>query len=193
MDVGSLIRNDTIIRDSHDYYCLHKHGWGVISSKKLANIKDEPIMSLRLSTGIIGHIDCPSGKQGPRGSSEVILAVGISGIESLVKLGALPCFVCNSGNDLLLMGTQIKNAVLDNTESVENIDDVEWLTSHYDARRLDWSQLTKLGLSPSRFYTQPHLSHKEISKIANIFKASSLKVPTIGYYDKQVAGHFQQY
>ncbi|MFH1589302.1 MAG: hypothetical protein ABIB43_01925 [archaeon] len=53
------------------------------------------IWSGRLSSGIIGLTNCVAGNRGPKEQNEVLLGVGIQGLDKLVDIGFVPCVVCH--------------------------------------------------------------------------------------------------
>ncbi len=200
----SLARNGLEIQFPFDYYCLTGPGqWKVINSVPLRRfLLTEPtearnhLMSLRLSTGIIGELDCPAGDSdhAPKGSTEVIIGLGPDGIQALLDLGALPCVTCDSGKRLLNFNLAVTAVLEKNLDgNLENRIDKGYLTSHYDSRRLDWAKLLPLKVSPKRFYTHPNLLPDAVDAIRKMFMDAHLAVPAIGYYDGTSPDYFTAY
>lgn len=91
------------------------------------------------------------------------------------------------------MAKPIVNKLAENTDSLQNADNNEWLSAHYDARRLVWEKILALKISPARFYTRPNLSREEVNEIAKLFQDAGLPVPSTGYYETTSANHFTPY
>jgi hypothetical protein len=203
MEIANLLRDELVIKDPHDYFCLvDEDVWKVINSRDLlttihddllVNPRTVPVMSMRLATGLVGELDCPSGNRGPKGYQEVVIGIGKEGVKGLLKLGALPCTTCHSGRRLSTMTEDVVEALTNNTVELDNSYNDEWLTNNYDARRLNWNVLTKLKLSPSRFYTRPNLQQDEVLQIVELFRSSTLSVPVIGFYDRAADNNFSEY
>lgn len=199
-----IARKELEIRSPYDYFCLvSSNEWRVVNAIPLRRMLLQEqsgarnhLMSLRLSTGIIGELDCPSGDGGhvPKGSQEIVIGLGLGGIKALLELGALPCISCHSGNRLATLGPEIA-AMLE--KSIGNVigraDNAKFLTENYDARKLDWSRILSLGIVPQRFYTRPNLSFDEVSTVRNIFEKHGVAVPAIGFYDRSREDRFYRY
>lgn len=167
----------------------------VMSSRELHELwQSEHVMSLRLSTGIVGELNCRVGNQGPKGPSEIVAGVGTEGISTLLQLGSLPCHECLSANSLLELRDEEITAQLEaNADgSIEHALSREWLTQHYDTRRLDWTMLTMLGVSPGRLYVRPRTSREEAYDLMRRFNQRGLDTPVIGYYDATHPDEFQK-
>lgn len=194
MKAPDILRKDLIINDSHDYYCLvGPNQWRVTNSiplKKALASTELDAMSLRLSTGIIGELDCAAGNRGPKGSNEVIIGVGSAGIMALLQLSGLPCTVCMSGTRLLSMNAEIRKQLTINTGTPSNAISASWLANNYDARRLDWDSILRHRIRPARFYTKRGITPFEIEKIKSMFSMHNVDLPEIGYYDKSSKRHF---
>ena len=193
------IRSELTIESADDYFCLTAIGqWGVVNSRDIRQVKEDtndtvPFMSLRLSTGIIGRLDCPAGNNGPKGANEVVLGAGKDGIEALLRLRPLPCVTCHSWRDLQEIGGGVALSLAATAGTMDHATDPEWLREHYDARRLNWPSITPLGVAPSRFYTRPGLTAEKVGEIAAFFEDESLPAPTVGYYDHSSPDHFTAY
>lgn len=191
--MNHIINDELTIRGPFDYFCLTDvNRWHTVNTLRLLKFLHdeetaEPVMSLRLSTGIIGELDCAAGNAGPKNAQEVIIGLGRKGIDGLLQLGALPCVTCHSGRRLVEMN--YKHLLPNLNGNADNADDFNWLTSNYDSRRLDWSGISRLGVTPGRFYTRPNLTPHELVDIASHFQA----VPDIGYYNEDVAQKFTSY
>lgn len=163
--------------------------WGG-TVKKLGR---ESVMSLRLSTGIMGHADCPEGdgKGIPKGPSEVMVGVGERGIAKLVELGGLPCVTCHSGEALLAIShgvTELLRIKLGG--DLAHAGDFDYLTSHYDASRLEWLQilplLVEFGLeAPGRFYARKGMPGAAISSTRKLFTDFGIESPQVGFFDRE--------
>lgn len=190
--IADFVRPEQKVRLPHDYYCLvGPDEWRVVDAVPIRrlllsnpDVIHESFMSLRLGTGIIGELDCPSGNNphAPKNEREVILGFGARGIDALVSLGALPCISCHSGDRLGQLYPEIAA-----------VNDRQYLIDHYDARLLDWSRILPLGLVPNKFYTRPGLTHAEVDAIKDIFVSRGLDIPSIGYYDRSSVDHFFMY
>ena len=199
----SLPKNELEINSPYDYYCLIAlNEWRVVNAIPLRRmLLKEPnetrdfLMSLRLSTGVMGELDCPSGDSDyvPKGFQEVIVGWGQEGIKALLELGALPCISCHSGKRLATLNPEIAMTLEKSVKNLGNVDDPSFLIEQYDARRLDWSKILPLGIAPQRFYTRPNLNTKEISAIKNMFEQGNVAVPAIGYYDRTREDRFYKY
>lgn len=196
-----LSRDNKESLTSFDYYCLiAPNKWRVVNSIPLRRmlLKDpektrNSVLSLRLSTGIIGELDCPSGDADyvPRNKNEVIIGLGDQGIKALLALGGLPCISCHSGEKLArLFPIELERSL---KVDLSYANDTNFLVNNYDARRLDWSQILQLGVVPGRFYTRPDLGDQEVSEIVARFESARLSAPTIGYYDRRREDRFYKY
>lgn len=151
------------------------------------------VMSLRLSTGLMGYLDCPAGDgEGiPKGPSEVMVGVGEEGIKKLVELGGMPCVSCESGKALSTMSQGVAELLrVKLGGELAHATDFEYLTSHYDARRLDWLQILPLfaeyGLSaPGRFYARPALPPAAVDSTRMLFKDFGIQPPQVGFFDRE--------
>lgn len=185
---------------SFNYYCLTApNQWRVVNAIPLRRlIVNNPeirnsVMSLRLGTGIIGELDCPSGDSDkvPKGKNEVILGIGQQGIEALLQLGALPCISCHSGKRLATISSRFLEEVLET--DISHADDTNFLVNKYDARRLNWQKILPLGIAPSRLYTRPGLNAQDVLTIEEQFKKAQVAIPLIGFYDRTREDRFFRY
>lgn len=178
---------------SYQYLGFNHNGdlrvyWGP-SIKKMGR---EGVMSLRLSTGIMGHIDCSAGDQKgiPKGVSEVMVGVGEGGIAKLVELGGLPCVTCYSGEALSSMSQGVAELLrVKLGGELEHATDFSYLTSHYDASRLEWLQILPLfaeyGLeAPGRFYARPEMPQAAVNSTRQLFEGYGIASPSVGFFDR---------
>lgn len=196
-----LSKNNRNTLGPFDYHCLvAPNTWKVVNSiplrRMLLKSPEETrnsVLSLRLSTGIIGELDCPSGDADyvPRNNNEVIVGLGNQGIKALLELGGLPCITCHSGEKLArLFPAELKASL---KTDLDRARDTDFLIGNYDARRLNWPGIVKLGVVPGRFYTRPGLGSREVSAIAALFENAGLPAPAIGYYDRGREDRFYRY
>lgn len=189
------LRDDLVIEDRRDYYALVDiHDWRVVNSGNLfASIgrrnsqADYPFMGIRLSSGMLGELDCPAVANNPRvpkGYNEVIFGIGEKGVAALIDFGGLPCPVCRPAERLQKIGAVVMDVAVARLGSENNLSDGNFLNEHYDARRLDWHLLTKrFGITPSQFTTRSEINPGELAAIRSIFQTNALAVPDVGYYD----------
>lgn len=165
--------------------------WG--SGIKKLGKEGERVMSLRLSTGIMGHIDCPSGDgEGiPKGPSEVMVGVGEGGIAKLLELGGLPCVTCHSGEVLSSMSQGVAELLRTKLGGdLKHASDFGYLTSHYDASRLDWMQILPLFAeyqlgSPGRFYARRQMPSAAVTSTRKLFTDFGIAPPQVGFFDRE--------
>lgn len=190
--IEALIRNkENAVLGPYDYFALvAPDQWRVVNSVPLRGmlLTDEEevrdtVMSLRLGTGIIGELDCPSGDAdyAPRNRNEVVIGIGRMGIEALLNLSAQPCITCHSGRRLVRLAPESLKKTLKG--NLDLADDKGFLLGQYDARQLDWHQITHLGIAPSRLYTKAGLPPENVTEAAKPFIQAGVPVPAIGYYD----------
>lgn len=154
---------------------------------------ERPVWSARLSTGLFGLPSCESGNRGPKGWSEVVLALGDTGLNSLIRLGFIPCPTCKpdkkDGFWQVAKDSILKNYDLDH---VEDFADKTKVT--YDVRRVDWETLLPLlGRTPNRLYLPQNLSQEDLIQLRDRFKQLGFNLPPSGYYDKDAPGRFREY
>ncbi|MDE1855154.1 MAG: hypothetical protein KGH57_02430 [Candidatus Micrarchaeota archaeon] len=161
-----------------------------------------PILwSARLSTGVFGLTSCPSGNspRAPKNAGEVVLGVGDEGLTALVKLGFIPCPVCNPESSPHFSWSAIGGVVSTKYEVISAAEFADKTRVPFDARRLNWELIVStVHGAPSRIYLPEGLDYKEVesfrSSIRQIVRADGVaKEPVLGYYDRKVDGHFTEY
>ena len=156
--------------------------------------EDRPdIWSARLSTGLLGRTDCPAGNRGPKGYSEVVLAVGDEGLEKLVDLGFIPCPTCRPEDEPGFWDA-VEHAVSERYELDSVYDFADKGVIGYDARQVDWEAvLPVIGAAPNRLYVPQGLGEGELVELRERFDALNVELPPVGYYDRDAPGRFHEY
>lgn len=151
------------------------------------------VWSARLSSGLVGLTSCVSGNRGPKGKSEILLAVGDEGLNKLVELGFVTCTVCKPEN---ISG--FWDAVKDTVNKKYGIATLEDFANKdvlsYDARRVNWEEvLPVVGHAPNRIYLPEGLPDGDILTFNRRFADVGFKLPPIGYYNPDVPERFTEY
>ncbi|MDA2935799.1 hypothetical protein MYX06_01065 [Patescibacteria group bacterium AH-259-L05] len=186
-----------------EYGVLINDRYDVLRLEDIARLQRHfRIWSARLSTGLLGKTNCPSGNKGPKGYSEVLLAIGDKGLRKLIELGFITCPVCHPENvagfwDIIQDTVQEKYGI----ESLKNFVDKKLLP--FDARRVIWEEIIPcIGDKwPSRLYVPENLSKHELiqfkirlEKIEDYFLPGyRTNFPSIGYYNPDVPERFTPY
>lgn len=102
------------------------------------------IWTARLSTGLVGKHDCPSGNSSyaPKGRNELIVLVGKLGIETAVDFGFIPCSYCHP-EDRPNFWDDAKDAIEWNYPELADIHQfADKAVVPYDVRRVNWEALS---------------------------------------------------
>ncbi|MBW2997091.1 hypothetical protein KY349_01985 [Candidatus Woesearchaeota archaeon] len=151
------------------------------------------VWSARLATGLLGYTNCESGKRGPKGHSEVLLAVGDSGLQKLVELGFITCPECMPEHQ-----EGFWDVVGETVEKIYGIDTLEDFVDKekmpFDARRVNWEVLmTVIGKAPGRIYVPKGLGVAEVSDFKRFFNDTGVAVPPVGWYNPNNRAGFTEY
>jgi hypothetical protein len=151
------------------------------------------VWSARLSTGLFGLTSCEPGNKGPKGYSEVILAMGDQGLKKLVELGFITCPACHPENIDGFWGT-----VQDTVQTKYGISTLEDFVDKrilpFDARRVEWEELLPvIGRVPNRLYIPKDLSDSDLRELNGSFANIGFALPPVGYYNPEVPERFTQY
>jgi hypothetical protein len=124
-----------------DYWCICEDGMSRLSEVgpvgKLR--KEHQVWSIRMSTAFLGLVGCESGNRGPNSSGEVLLVIGLAGLEKAVELG----FMCHA-SCLANERAEVQD-ILKKAES-------DW----FDVTRVEWEKVINVtGEVPKRVYL-PH-------------------------------------
>ncbi len=151
------------------------------------------VWSARLSTGLFGLTSCEPGNKGPKGYSEVILAVGDEGVNKLTELGFITCPACHPEQVNGFWET-VKDAVKSeyNISTLEDFVNKEVLS--FDARRVKWEEvLPSVGKTPNRLYVPKDLTDSELKELNKRFSEIGFALPPTGYYDHDAPTRFTEY
>lgn len=154
------------------------------------------VWSARLSTGLFGKHDCPSGNASyaPKGASEVMISVGKIGLAEVIDLGFIPCPTCHPENSPNFW-EDAENAIEFNYPQLENIQQfADKNVVPFDSRRVNWEALAPyLTTLPNRLYLPKGLTEDNLRLLEIRFKLLNFKLPPMGYYDHDAPGHFFEY
>lgn len=152
-----------------------------------------PLYSARLGTGLLGKIDCPSGRRGPAGRNEVILALGGSGLSRLVEFGFTTCPTCLP-EDSEEFWESIKGTVKIKY-GIDSLDDfTDKSVLPFDARRVDWETIVPITRAfPNLLYVPKGLDEFELDSMRTRFTSIGVPLPRIGYYDGDAPDAFAGY
>ena len=161
----------------------YRNSWGILPD----------IWSAKISTGLLGLTNCKSGNRGPKGYSEVLLAIGDKGINKLVELGFIPCPTCRPEKKQGFWQT-VENSV-DKKYSVKSSQDFSNKEIvPFDIRRIYFEEILSVTAKlPNRLYLPKNLNEKELSEFKSRFDAMGIALPPTGYYDANVPGRFARY
>lgn len=161
-----------------------------LSLREVVHLKKEVepssfVWSARLSTGIFGKLDCPSGNKTyvPKGANEVILGVGDEGLAALIDLGFIPCPKCHPENveGFWEKATPAINKKYPHLRRPEDFVDKKIVG--YDARNISWKRiLPYLSMMPNRVYLPPNLSEEELQEFKGKINKMGFSLPSVGYY-----------
>ena len=152
------------------------------------------VWSARLSTGIFGHTDCPSGNRSPKGTNNVLLAVGDNGLRGLIELGFIPCPDCKpeQADGFWMVAAGIVGIKYGITTLKEFVD--KDVALPHDVMRVNWEILVpRMRTWPDRLYVKQGLDADTLADIASDIKAIGYGLPDIGYYDQDSSEHFTRY
>lgn len=160
---------------------------GLLGTMRESRERDSRVWSVRLSTGLLGRLDCSSGNRGPGGEEEVMLVLGEEGLHMAVEMGFITCPSCRPEED-----EGFQEAVREVVEEKYGLGMEEFLdkeTLGFDARRVEWE---KIGVVPGRMYLPEGLKESEIEVFVERLVEAGLRVPELGWYDRS-AGGFGRY
>lgn len=156
----------------------------------------EFVWSARLSTGLFGLVNCPSGNSShsPKGENEVMLAVGDEGMQQLIKLGFLPCPTCHP-EDQPDFWKKTKGTILSVYPAIT--DEKQILDRNlipFDATRIDWEKVAPyLAKMPNRLYVPPNLNPSVLQEFKKRIDKIGFSLPLIGFYDRTSETRFTEY
>lgn len=166
-----------------------------IHGRDFYGMREEPekygmMFSARIATALYGFPHCSSGRRGPKGVQEVLVAFG-DNVQAFVELGFIPCPNCHperTPNHWDIIGPTV--AVLYHLNTLADFANKTKLP--FDASRLSWEKIVAMtGGFPSRVYvnsrTIPQDAQRLHERLSNIQKA----VPPIGYLDRNSPGGFR--
>lgn len=178
-------------------YFVYRHSsyskWSLNDVVKYSERFDEKIWSARLSTGLFGNADCPSGNRGPRNANEILIGLGYEGLRKIIDLGFIPCPTCKPESyDRFWIQT---HDIITRKYPIRSLDDfADKKILGFDARRLDWEEIfSKMNVMPSRIYLPEGLSDIELVDFQIRFRDIHEMLPDVGYYDANSAGRFTKY
>ena len=151
------------------------------------------LWSMRVGTGVIGMIDCKSGRRGPNGKDEVVFGLCKEGLSRLIYLGGIPCIVCHPENNerFWLEGGE---AIRMKYDFVDPAAFTDKKILPFDTRRMDFDWIVKnLGGLPGRLYIPAGLDQDEVRAFADDLAKLGVGVPEIGYYDWKSKTRFGLY
>jgi hypothetical protein len=198
MGIDILRSIPEVYRISH-YLVLFGSKYEVLTKRELVSsircLEPKPnILSGRISTGVFGLTDCDAGNRGPKGLSEVLIAVGNEGLNELIRLGFIPCPVCKPDQN-------IEN-FWDITESVikdkYGYDDPKLFADKniiaFDTMRVNFEKLLPyIGQLPNRLYIPQELSVEALRLIIKRLDSMKVERPRLGYYDRLAPDKFAEY
>jgi hypothetical protein len=151
-----------------------------MSLKDVLSLKNY-IWSARLSTGLFGLTNCPSGNRGPKNDNEIMLFVGDEGLRELIKLGFISCPSCHP--EKINIWDKISDIVI-RKYGIDNIKDfTDKKVLPFEIRRINWGKILPIiGKSPSRFYMPAGLTKEEVNDFKNRIVELGCEVPSLGYY-----------
>jgi hypothetical protein len=151
---------------------------------------DSDVYSARLGTGILGNPHCSAGNRGPSDSGEVLFAVGDDGLRKLIKLGFRTCPVCKPHESIGFWNIA-KDAIMEKYPSIKSVEDFVMLP--FDARDVNWEEIALFAGLPGRLYVPKGLSTDDLASLKKRFDASGLKLPKVGWYDREKPDRFSEY
>jgi len=170
------------------------------SSELWAYKQDEGLWSGRLSTGLLGLTNCEPGNKGPKGKGEILLGIGVEGLRQLVDWGFIPCPICTPENPKFEADRRwnflyiIQNNIKKKYGFSNPRDFCDKSKLPFDARRLNWEEIIPvLDATPSRIYLPKGLKEEELKDLETRFNCIGFILPPVGFYDKNILGHFNQY
>ncbi|MGV8141654.1 MAG: hypothetical protein ACP5NW_04405 [Candidatus Woesearchaeota archaeon] len=178
-----IYHNDRFMRLS-EYFSDNTASKSPSQSPSKSFFPVQKLWSARLSTGLFGSTDCPSGNRGPKSSSEVLLASGDEGLAKLIELGFITCPVCkpeykNGFWTVAIDAVQKKYSI----NSLADFTDKDILP--YDARRVQWEKIVPIiGEFPSRLYVPQGFKVHDLLSLEIRLRKLNPKLPEIGYLDK---------
>lgn len=183
------------MREAGKYHIFIDGKFDYMEKRKITKLRVErckPIWSARLSTGGFGTTGCPAGNRGPKGSSEVILGLGIGGLRELVSLGFIPCAVCRPEKteefwDFVAGPVRERYWLSD----IRDFADKNVLP--YDSRRVSWERIFPMTGTPGRIYLPAALERRDLDEVVARFDRMNLATPPTGFYDISAPSRFRQY
>lgn len=187
-----------------DRYCIYiNNEWKALSLESLVKYlrtqNPRPrVWSARLSTGLLGKTNCPSGnnKKAPKGYNEVLLAAGDEGLRKLIDLGFITCPKCLPENVKGFWNTV--HDIVQKKYGIKSLDEfIDKKILSFDARRIKWEKIASftgiIGAWPSRLYIPKGLSKHELIQLKKRFEKISIILPHTGYYNLNTPGNFTPY
>jgi hypothetical protein len=156
------------------------------------------LWSARLSTGLFGLTSCESGNRGPKGSSEVILAVDGGGVRELVQLGFIPCPSCHPERFGEEDGYSFWPAVKDVASHLYKVETLEDFLDKkkvpFDAGRVRFETfLPTIGATPGRIYLPKESLDWDVQALVERFDLMRLPLPALGFYDHTSPSRFTEF
>ncbi|HIH23749.1 TPA: hypothetical protein HA251_01830 [Candidatus Woesearchaeota archaeon] len=130
------------------------------------------------------------GNRGPKSTNEVILGVESEGLDSIIRLGFIPCPVCKPEDDISYV-----HGVTDAVHDVYSVSLKQFSDKRivpFDARRVDYERILHITGAPDRIYLPSGLSSEEIAAQRARFTALGTS-PVLECYDATVAERFRRY
>ncbi len=179
-----------------NYALLFEDGYGYVSLRDaiiFAKDHGEYFWSVRLGTGLLGNVDCVSGRAGPSGTNEVLLAMGDGGLRRIVELGFITCPTCHP-EQVQGFWPAVESVVREKYGIGELRDFIDKRVLPPDARRLDWEKIISIvGGMPSRLYVPQGLCTHDVSALQKRFDRLGVPVPAVGWYDRDAPDRFCEY
>jgi hypothetical protein len=146
--------------------------------------KHPDLWSARLSTGLFGLPNCVPGNRGPKGHSEVILAVGDEGLSKLVDQGFITCPSCHPEDGDTWFWHVIKKPVRTRYGITRLEDFTDKNILPFDARRIDWEEILPVTRqAPNRLYLPEGVPADELIALRERFAELGHVLPHVGYWN----------
>ena len=175
--------------DSHTKYLVYQDQFAPLNITYDEAKAHGRVWSARLSTGLFGTPQCPSGNKGPKERNEVVLGLGNSGLQELVKLGFIPCPTCEPNNTDGYVAAE-PTVLEEYGIPLEKFADKTIVG--YDARRVEYERILPLiGKPPSRFYLPAGLEQGEIDTFKQRMHDMGFAIDSPWYYENGKARQYK--